>query len=174
MNTEEGIEVFIHPAGGKPVTVRVNPSDTLAQVLARASITPSADEHLFISAANDDAAEVGGEEDADEPVSHHTKAADAGLQHHGHVHCHPCRRIEVTVNLDKAKSRKFAPSARIARVRRWALRAFELSGPAASDFVLQICQSDQRPRLNQHLAELVKQGTCSICFDLVKEVTPQG
>jgi len=173
--TTDNFEVFIYPAGGKPVTATANPTDTIAQVLAQAGITPAPGEHLFIGEAVDDGADVVGDDDADEPHAPHTTVADTKLRHHGHIHCHPCHRIEVTVNFNgPPKSRKFAPSARVARVRRWALKAYDLTGPAASDFMLQICQSDQRPRLTQHLSELVKSGTCSICFDLVKEVTPQG
>ena len=170
----ETIEIFIHPAGGKPQIATVEASDTIAQALAKAGITVAPDDHLFVAGSDDDNAEVVGEDDQDEPVPHSTRIGDAGLTRHSHVHCHRCRRIEVTVRKDDSKTRKFAPTARVARVRRWALKAFGLSGQAASDFVLQLCDSDIRPRPNQHLSELTQPGMCSICFELVKEITPQG
>lgn len=170
----EIIEIFIHPAGGKSLIATVEASDTIAQALVKAGINVSPDDQLFVAGSEDDNAEVVGDDDLDEPVPHTARIGDAGLTHHGHVHCHRCHRIEVTVQKDDTKARKFAPTTRVARVRRWALNAFGLSGQAASDFVLQLCDSDKRPRLNQHLSELTQVGTCSICFDLVKEITPQG
>ena len=103
-------------------------------MLADTGITLSPDDYIFIAEAEDSVEDDIGEEDASEPVSKDSTVAAAGLLHHGHIHRHQCRRIEATVNFQTAKSRKFAPSARIGRVRRWAFRAFNLSGPAASDF----------------------------------------
>lgn len=170
----ETIEIFIHPAGEKPQITSVEASDTIAQALAKAGIVVSPEDHLFVAGSEDDNAEVVGDDDPDQPVLLSARVGDVGLTRHGHLHCHPCRRIQVTVRKDETKTRKFAPTARVARVRRWALKAFGLSGQAASDFVLQLCDSDQRPRPNQHLSELAQSDTCSICFDLVKELTPQG
>lgn len=171
----ESIDIFIHQAGEKAKITTAQPEETLATVLQRAGITLDDEMHLFVSHGDNEGDESDLDDDTVEPVSAGMTVAAAGGKHHSHVHCHKCRRIEVTVNFqDKVKSRKFAPNARIARVRRWALNAFGLTGPAASDFVLQLCGSDKSPRPNQDLAELVAPGSCSICFDLTKEVTPQG
>jgi hypothetical protein len=43
-----------------------------------------------------------------------------------------------------------------------------------SEFRLQICGTTDKPRDDVHLGELVEAPKCAICFDLVKEVTPQG
>ena len=53
-------------------------------------------------------------------------------------------------------------------------RKFHLDPAAAAEFVLQICGKTDQPRSDKHLGELVKPGTCSLCFEIVKEVTPQG
>jgi hypothetical protein len=57
----------------------------------------------------------------------------------------------------------------------WARKKLpDIDVAAAAEFVLQICGTQTQPRSTDHLGELVPAATCSICFDLVKEVTPQG
>lgn len=171
----ESLDFFLHLPSEKPRIAKAQPTETLAEVLRRMGVLLDDESHLFISHGDSDDSEADSDEDSLEPVSASATLAAAGIRHHSHLHCHRCHRIEVSVNFQgETKTRKFAPNARIARVRRWALRAFQLTGPAASDFILQLCGSDQGTRPNQDLAELVTPGTCSICFDLTKEVTPQG
>lgn len=174
MNTET-IEIFIHLAGQKPVVVNARETEVLSEVLKRAGIAPDPDMHLFASLGDQEDQDSDTDDDEVEPVQAALTLYAAGIKHHGRVHCHHCRRIVVTVNFQgQSKDRKFAPSARIARVRRWALKAYKLTGPAAADFVLQLCGTDKSPRPNQDLADVVAAGTCTVCFDLTKEITPQG
>jgi hypothetical protein len=58
-------------------------------------------------------------------------------------------------------------------VTKWARRKFRIDNAVASEYVLQICGTTEVPRSDVHLGELVK-NKCSLCFHLVKEVTPQG
>ncbi|MFZ3327502.1 MAG: hypothetical protein WA231_17175 [Methylocella sp.] len=75
----------------------------------------------------------------------------------------------------KTKRHKFSPATTIAVVTEWARKKFpNLDAAAAAEYVLQICGTTAQPRSDEHLGELVAAATCSICFDLVKEVTPQG
>lgn len=174
MNTET-IDIFIHRAGEKPQIAKIQPNDTLADALQRAGIALDEQMQLFVSHGDTEEADADTHEDALDAVPPGTTAAEAGIRHHSHVHCHRCRRIEVSVNFQgQTQTRKFAPNARIARVRRWAQRVFRLTGPSAGDFTLQVCGSDRGTRPNQDLAEFVDPGTCSACFDLTKELTPQG
>ena len=64
--------------------------------------------------------------------------------------------------------------ATIAVVTAWARKKFKLDPVSASEFRLQICGTTDKPRDDVHLGELVEAPKCAICFDLVKEVTPQG
>lgn len=174
MNTET-IAVFIHLAGEKPQIAKLQPTDTLAEALQRAGIALDEQMQLFISHGDTDEGDADTDEDALDAVPSATTVAAAGIKHHSHVHCHRCRRIEVSVNFQgQTQIRMFVPNSRIARVRRWAQRVFRLTGPSAGDFTLQVCGSDLGTRPNQDLAEFVVPGTCSACFDLTKELTPQG
>ena len=49
-----------------------------------------------------------------------------------------------------------------------------LDPAAASEFVLQLSGTTDQPRPSQHLGELVEGGECTLSFELVKEMTPQG
>jgi hypothetical protein len=73
----------------------------------------------------------------------------------------------------QTKHRRFAPSATIGVVTRWARKKLRLDPAAAAEYVLQLCKTNERPRPDKTLGELVAT-TCGLCFDLVKEVTPQG
>ena len=87
-----------------------------------------------------------------------------------------CRRhvvVEIAFN-GKTKRHKFSPSSTVATATQWARKKFRLDPAAAADYVLEICGKTEKPRPDKHLGELVKAGTCSLCFDLVKEITPQG
>lgn len=92
------------------------------------------------------------------------------------MHCHHCWHVVVEVNFGgKTKRHKFSPATTIAVVTEWARKKFpNLDAAAAAEYVLQICGTTAQPRSDEHLGELVAAATCSICFDLVKEVTPQG
>jgi hypothetical protein len=92
------------------------------------------------------------------------------------VHRHHCRHVAVDVNFGgKTKRHKFSPATTVGVVTQWARKKFHNLDPAAAaEYVLQIVGTSTQPRSDEHLGELVGQTTCSICFDLVKEVTPQG
>jgi hypothetical protein len=74
----------------------------------------------------------------------------------------------------KTKQRRFSPATTIAVVTAWARKKFKLDPVAASEYRLQICTTTNTPRDDVHLGELVEAPKCAICFDLVKEITPQG
>lgn len=172
--SSESIEFFIHDGHQAGRLVNASITETLEAILRREGIALDEAFLVFVSDAAD-GAEADDAADEPEPVPPGCTLATAGLKHHGHVHCHRCKRIQVSVNYQsKTKERAFAPNARIRRVRRWALKAFGLTGPAAGDYVLQPCGSDVDAGLQQHVAEFVRDHTCSACFDLSKEITPQG
>ena len=56
----------------------------------------------------------------------------------------------------------------------WARHKFKLDPASAKEYVLQICGTTTQPRSDEHLGKLVAAPVCSLCFDLVKEVSPQG
>lgn len=97
------------------------------------------------------------------------------LRRHHHVHIHKCRHVAVEINFNgRTKRHRFSPATTIGVVTRWARKKFKLDGAAGAEYVLQVCKSIKQPRSDEHLGELVEPPVCSICFDLVKEITPQG
>ena len=110
-------------------------------------------------------------EDCDEPLEHH-------LPLHGHdnpvFHAHRCREIDVSVHYgQKTFKRRFAPSATIAKVTRWAVEEAGLGREDAEEHVLQVHGSTDQPAGNVHLGTLTKKG-CEIAFDLVRKKLVQG
>jgi hypothetical protein len=91
------------------------------------------------------------------------------------VHIHKCRHVAVEVNFNgETKRRRFSPAATIGVVSQWTRKKFHLDPAAAAEYLLQFCNSTKQPRSAEHLGELVEPPKCSVCFDLVKEITPQG
>jgi hypothetical protein len=99
----------------------------------------------------------------------------AGIKHGSHVHVTKCKKIDVTVNyLDGTATHKFAPGARVRRVKAWAVDKFNLTPHDAAEHVLQMCGTTRRPASDTPLNELTDGKTCAICFDLVPEKRVEG
>lgn len=98
-----------------------------------------------------------------------------GIKHGSHVHVTKCKKIEVTVNyLAETETHKFAPGARVRRVKVWATEKLKLSAHDAAEHVLQMCGTTRRPASDTPLNELTDRKTCAVCFDLVPEKRVEG
>jgi hypothetical protein len=98
-----------------------------------------------------------------------------GLKHGERIHVTRCHRIKTTVHfLDKTAEHSFPPGARVHRVKAWAVHHFRLDPKDAAEYVLQICNSTERPASDTPLHCLVHDHECSICFDLVPEKRVEG
>jgi hypothetical protein len=177
---KQKFELFVHAEGEKPRVVEVAPSDILRDILARiGAIGDGRDDMLVFVGESEEAlkepVEVEDGEDDHAPVDVGLTLDALGLPRWRHVHLHRCRRVGVEVNFGgKTIRRKFSPAAAIEVVTQWARRKFRLDAAAAAEYVLQICGTTEQPRSDVHLGELAAAPKCSLCFDLVKEVTPQG
>ena len=101
----------------------------------------------------------------------------AGIRHRGRVHVHRCRKIQVAVNFNGVtESNHFSPATTVGKIKKWAVskQVFNLSEIDASEHILQICGSNERPDEDTHLGSLVKFPDCKICFDLVAKVRVEG
>ena len=110
-------------------------------------------------------------EDDDEPLEHHHP-----LHGHDHpvFHAHRCRKVDVAVHYKmEAFKHKFAPSATIAKVTRWAVEKAGLGKEEAEEHVLQIHGSRVQPPQNAHLGSFTGE-TCDVMFDLVRKKLVQG
>lgn len=172
------IEIFIHSEGQKPKVIRTSSEDRLSDVLAQAEIAQGTSLQVFVgecAEALQEPVDVEGGADNQMPVDPGESLERLGVREHEHVHCHRCRHVAVEVNYEsRTKRRSFSPAATVEIVTKWARGKFELTDSAGVDWVLQVCKTTDRPRPNVHLGELVHAPDCHICFDLVKEVTPQG
>jgi hypothetical protein len=142
----------------------LSPDATLADVLAwiRAQHATDAAALLFL-------------EDADEPAELTARLQDLAGPKGLKVHVHRCHRIEVSVTFNGTKEHLFAPSATVARVKRWATeKAFPMSPEEAGEHVLQISGTTERPNLGTHLGTLAAHQHCHARFDLVPNERVNG
>jgi hypothetical protein len=115
-------------------------------------------------------------EDSDEPVDEAVVVREhvgpTGLK----AHLHRCRHIEVDVRFNnETVHHRFGPGATIARVKRWAAEhKFGMTPEEASEHVLQILGTQDRPSPGTHLGALTKCPHCGLAFDLVPDQRVNG
>lgn len=179
MSTHE-LEFFLHQQNAKPKVITGAADETLRRALVRFGIAMEGHGYMFVfvgecseGLAEPIDAEDGADKQSSVDVDLTLEALDIGR--HRHVHVHTCKHILVEVNFGgNTKRRSFSPATTIEVVTTWARKKFRLEAAAASEYVLQLCNGTEQPRSDRHLGELADGTKCSICFDLVKEVTPQG
>lgn len=169
--------VFVHCHGREARAFDANPEETLADVLGRAQVLLDG-MHVFVGesvSALTDTSDADDREDTMEPVQAHSKVREFASGGHIHVHCHRCRRIAVTVNYQSgSKKHRFSPATRVETILAWAKKRFHLTDADADKLLLQMCGTNSRPRPTQHLGEIVADGTCAACFDLVFDQKVEG
>ena len=174
------IELFIHAPGGSPKVAVARPEDTLRDVLIRSEVIGAEPDDLQIFVgecveALTEADEVDDGSDQHAPVDISLTIAVLEIDRHRHVHAHHCRHVGVDANFNgKTKRHRFSPNTTVGVATDWARRKFHLDPAVAGEYVLQLCGSLGQPRSDEHLGDLVHGETCSLCFDLVKELTPKG
>ncbi len=114
-------------------------------------------------------------EDHDNELHSDASLNEAGIGHRHRIHCHRCRRIDVTVNFNgESKSHTFSPSSTIKKVKRWADEQFKLKGVDATEHALQLCGTNTRPDEDVHIGSIVRSPNCKLCFDLVPKKRVEG
>lgn len=163
------IELFLQGQGIREITlVRVPRGGTVRDVLTAAAahgLGVDGDAPLVLL------------EDAEEPLAPDATLEHAGVTNRSRVHVHRCRRVGVTVNFNAdQKCEGFPPSATVGRVRRWAVgkHGFDLNGVDATEHLLQLCGSSDRPDEDAHIGTLVTAPACGLCFDLVVKQRVEG
>ncbi len=180
MEEKEQIEIFIHSEGVKPQVVTVAVDEILKDVLVRSGAlkADTVEAVVFIGECDEaghEADDIEDGEDQHAPVDLNSVLIEIDLKLHRHVHVHKCRHIAVNVHFaGKTKRHRFSPATTVGVATAWARRKFHLDPATASDYVLQLCGTNDQPRPDKHLGELTKGHDCTLSFDLVKEVTPQG
>ncbi|GLQ82620.1 hypothetical protein GCM10007881_61430 [Mesorhizobium huakuii] len=114
-------------------------------------------------------------EDQEEPLVQTKPFGEQGGKAKDRVILHRCRRIEVSVAFNAHKDeRRFSPAATVARVKRWFVKEIGMSPVDASEHVLQLAGTTERPDPDTHIGTLVRKGTCSVSFTLVPRKRVEG
>lgn len=115
-------------------------------------------------------------EDQDYPIDESVLVKDHATATGLKVHIHRCRHIKVIVTFnDKTVECHFAPSATVARVKRWAAeKEFGMSEEEAGEHVLQIAGTHDRPAPGTHIGVLTNHKADSLSFDLVPDERVNG
>ena len=172
------LELFVHRSGHRPAVVNAESTETLRALLGRLDLKPEGVDHVFVGECDHaikapESAENGA--DAHVPANIDLTLAELDLEKHRHIHCHACPEVDTTILFSgKVLNRKFSPATTIEVATRWARMNLRLDPAAASEFVLQLSGTTDQPRPSQHIGELVQGGGCTLSFELVKEMTPQG
>jgi len=115
-------------------------------------------------------------EDSEEPLDEALFLRDHVGPHGVKVHIHSCRQIKVSVTFNgDTVHHKFTPATTVARVKHWAAeKKFGMSPAEASEHVLQIVGTHDRPAPGTHLGALQHCKECRIAFDLVPDERVNG
>ena len=168
------LEVFVHLPGKRPRVVPAEPTETLRNLLSRLEVGNEGAHDILVFVGECDHALTKGE-DSHQPADLDLSLADLELDKHHHLHCSRCPEIDTFIHFSgKELNRKFSPATTVEVATRWARMNLRLDAAAASEFVLQLSGTEDKPRSSQHLGELVQGGECKLSFELVKEMTPQG
>ncbi len=92
------------------------------------------------------------------------------------AHLHRCRHVEVSVRFNnETANHRFGPGATIARVKRWAAEhKFGMTPEEASEHVLQVVGTQDRPSPGTHIGALTSCPNCRLAFDLVPDQRVNG
>jgi hypothetical protein len=163
------IELFVHTQNGvDPKLIKVSEESTVTEVLE------------IIVAAGGHGGKVEEEilvftEDCDEPIEHHRKLSECEIRHRHHIHCHRCRKVEVSVFYNAEHRKAFSPGTTVKRVLEWAVKAFKLSPTDAADkiLVLKGNPSEELPT-DAHIGSFAAPHHCSVELCLTAPVEVQG
>lgn len=105
--------------------------------------------------------------DVDQPLDLTLTLKAAGVRDKYRVHVHRCKKVEVTLHFnERTEKLAFPPAATVDKVKKEFVKELRMSKVDASEHVLQLCGSTDRPDPDTHIGSLVC-GCCALCFDLV-------
>jgi hypothetical protein len=135
----------------------------ILDALSRHGITPEPDMVLFV------------EDDEDGHALSDRNAKVRDIKRGCRLHISRCRKIAVSVNyLERTIEHKFAPGARVRKVKAWAVEKLKIDPKDAGEHVLRLCGSTREPATDTPLHELTQGRGCSVCFDLVPVKRVEG
>lgn len=164
------IEIFLQGEGLKDIhLVQVSPEGTMDDVLSEAK-------RLGAPAEGSLGAFL---EDSEGVHPHDASIESAGIHHRSRVHCHRCRKVDVTVHFkEHTLTRASPPSMTVEKVKDWVDRELKkgerMKDIDAAEHALQLCGATDRPSEDTHIGTLVSYPDCRLCFDLVPKIRVEG
>lgn len=105
--------------------------------------------------------------EGDSPLLVDISLHEQGVRHKHRVHIHRCRHVEVKVHFnERTENLEFPPSATVDHVKKRFVKLIKMLPVDASEHVLQLCGTNERPEPDTQIGTLVC-GCCNVCFDLV-------
>jgi len=163
------IELYVHTQNGvDPKLVQASEESTITELLeiivATGGLEGKVDEEILIFT-----------EDCDEPVERHRKLSECEIRHRHHVHCHRCRKVQVSVFYNGEHHETFGPATTVKRVLKWAIKAFKLSQADAADKILVLKGHDNEELpLDANTGSFTQPHHCLVELCLTAPVEVQG
>lgn len=115
-------------------------------------------------------------EDDERPVEHGVHIAARGGDRGITVHVHRCRHVNVAVTFNNTtKEHLFSPATTVGHVKQWmAEHKFDMTKDDATEHLLQLAGTTNRPSPSTHIGTLTDGKTCAVAFDLVADERVNG
>jgi hypothetical protein len=154
------IQLFLQVEGSRGVHLVELDDDAHAKNLIALAVRSG------LAAANTEGALIFGP-DGDSPLDPAVPLSKQGVRNKHRMHVHRCRQVNVTLHFnDVTEVVHFPPSATVDRVKKRFVQMICMSPVDATEHVLQLCGSSDRPEPDTQIGTLVC-GCCNVCFDLV-------
>lgn len=152
------LKLFLQFEGHRPVElIQVSEDAVLGDVLAAAAALGAEIDQAFVFAGDDE-----------NPLQTEMPLCKQGVHHKARVHVHRCKHIHVSLNYADQPERhhNFTPSTTVDRVRRWYVEKLEMPALDATEHVLQLTGTTDRPEPDVQIGALAH-GHCGVGFSLV-------
>lgn len=153
------LKLFLQFEGHRPVELIQIPEDSDPDVVLAAAAA--------LGANVEDAFVFGGDND-DNPLNRKKPLARQGVRDKSRVHVHRCKKIRAFLNYadEQPRHHDFSPATTVDEVKRWYVDKLKMSPVDATEHVLQITDTTDRPDPDVQIGALVL-GRCDVNFALV-------
>jgi hypothetical protein len=109
-------------------------------------------------------------EDSDEPLGVEETLEYHKVKHHGHIHIHKCRKVNVIVAYDGKKiERHFSPPSRIVKVLEWCVEEFRVPDHEKQEMLLRLSPESDPLGKETRIGSLVTSEKCEVILQLFHE-----
>lgn len=159
------LKLFLQFEGHRPIElIQISDDAALDELLAAAAALGAEIEEAFVFVDHEG-----------NPLNPEGSLRSQGVQDKARVHVHRCKKIRVALNYtdEPETHHHFAPSVTVHHVKRWFVEKLEMSEVDASEHVLQITGTTDRPDPDVQIGALAR-GCCDVSFTLVPVKRVEG